>query len=166
MSLRDGQDELIARLSEVNPRTAVILVGGSAVELPWINEVPAVLQVWYPGQEGGHAIADAILGSTEPMGRLPFSWPAKLSDVRAHADGNYGPDRVEYAEGLYLGYRAHDAGGPKPLFPFGFGLGYTTWEYGDISIEDSDPAEIKVALSVTNSGDRAGAEVIQLYLSL
>lgn len=164
MRLIGGQNELIERLAEVNANLVVVLFGGSAVELPWLDRVPAVLQAWYPGQEGGQAIADVLTGRVNPSGRLPFSWPKRLDDVAAHAHGAYGPDRITYAEGMTHGNRWHGAGGPPALFPFGHGLGYAPFAYRDLEIDAADPANIRVELTLENTGERRGREVVQLYL--
>lgn len=166
--LPGGQDELIEALAKVNPNLAVVLYGGSAVRLPWIDKVPAVLQAWYPGCEGGNALADILFGNVCPSGKLPFSWPVELNDCAAHAHGAYAEDRVEYKEGLFTGYRWHDREDtPAPLFPFGYGLSYTTFALENAEVEpatDDDDAVARVAVTVHNTGATAGAEVIQLYV--
>lgn len=163
MDLPGGQNELIERLVEANRRTIVVLFGGSAVELPWLNKIPAVVQAWYPGQEGGRALADVLLGEANPSGRLPISWPRQLADVSAHAHDAYGPDQVVYREGLKHGTRWHQGEGPDPLFPLGHGLSYTTFAYGDLAIDDTDPDLLRVEVTVTNTGNRSGREVVQCY---
>ena len=165
MQLPGGQDALIERVSGANPRCAVVLFGGSAVELPWLEAVPALVQAWYPGQEGGRSIAQLLFGDINPSGRLPFSWPKRLEDVAAHAIGEYGPDRIRYSEGLNLGYRWHDADGPAPLFPFGFGLGYTSFSAQWQQLDSADPHCIRALANIRNTGERAGAALLQCYVS-
>lgn len=163
MDLPGGQNELIEQLAAVNPKLAVILFGGSAVELPWLDRVPAVVQAWYPGQDGGRALADILLGRVNPSGRLPFSWPKRLADVAAHAFDAYGPDHVVYSEGRRHGTRWHQGEGPAPLFPLGHGLSYTRFEYSDLKLEVRSPGELQVELTLANTGDRSGMEVVQCY---
>ncbi len=172
LRLPGRQDELVARVAAANPRTVVVVNAGSPVEMPWREEVAAILLVWFPGQEGGAALADVLLGDAEPGGRLPTTWPARLSDAPVTrvtpADG-----RLPYEEGLFVGYRGWERSGAAPAYPFGHGLGYTDWEYASMSVEpahgDDDAAEedrlAVVRVRLRNSGDRAGREVVQLYLT-
>lgn len=166
------QDELVSAVARANPNTIVLLQTGGPVLMPWIDEVSAVLQAWFPGQEAGHAIADVLLGQAEPGGRLPQTFPARLEDDPVHPEQ---PDRqypgeaghVEYQEGLYIGYRHVDRAGLTPLFPFGFGLSYTSFELGEpqLSAATLEPGgEITVTIPVRNTGARAGQTVIQLYV--
>jgi beta-glucosidase len=167
MKLHFGQNELIEAVLAANPNTAIVLVGGSAVEMPWIAKAPAVLQAWYAGMEGGSALADILFGDTNPSGKLPFTFPAKLADSPAHALGEYQAGHVEYKEGLLVGYRWFDTKKIEPLFPFGHGLSYTAFEYGDLKIENAqakDGAVARVTLDLKNSGKREGAEVVQIYV--
>ncbi|MCC5806075.1 MAG: glycoside hydrolase family 3 C-terminal domain-containing protein [Opitutales bacterium] len=166
MQLPGCQDDLIERVAAANSKTIVVLFGGSAVELPWLNAVPALVQAWYPGQEGGRSLAQLLLGDLNPSGHLPISWPKRLEDVAAHAIGEYGPDRIRYSEGLNLGYRWHDADGPEPLFPFGYGLSYTTFTARSAGLDTTDPANLSLRAVVANTGDRAGAALLQGYVSL
>ncbi|MCH8475614.1 MAG: glycoside hydrolase family 3 C-terminal domain-containing protein [Opitutales bacterium] len=166
MQLPGGQDELIARLAEVNPRCTVVLFGGSAVELPWLDQVPALLQAWYAGQEGGRALAEVLFGKVNPSGHLPFSWPRKLEDVAAHAQGEYGPGQIRYSEGFNLGYRWHDGDGPDPLFPFGYGLSYSSFAMDKVSLDTSDPEAIKLRARITNTGDHSGGTLVQGYVTM
>jgi beta-glucosidase len=160
LALPGDQDELVRRVAEVNPRTVVVVNSGAPVVLPWADEVPAVLLSWFPGQEFGDALADVLLGRAEPGGRLPTGWPvaddpAALPAVLPH-DGV-----LEYAEDLLVGHRA----GPSPAvrYPFGAGLGYTSWEYQDLWVDPPDSDGVRLAVTVRNSGDRAGREVVQVY---
>lgn len=170
MDLPYRQDELIEALAAANKRFAVVLVSGNAVAMPWIAKVPAVLQAWYIGSEAGHAIADVLFGDVNPSGKLPFTFPAKLTDSPAHQPGMTfpNPGKTFYDEGIYVGYRWFDRKGIKPLFAFGHGLSYTSFKYGK-PVADfatiSEGGEISITVPVTNSGKVDGAEVVQLYIS-
>ncbi len=175
LSLPGGQAELIRRVTEANPRTVVVLVSGGPVDMePWLEKTPAVLQAWYPGMEGGNAIATVLFGDVNPSGRLPMTFPRKLSDSPAHALGAYpGKNGTErYEEGLLVGYRWFDAKGIEPLFPFGHGLSYTSFEYANPKVREPGPASpggakppvAVVQVDVKNTGSRPGAEVVQLYV--
>ncbi len=167
MDLVGRQNELVSRVASANPRTVVVLQTGAPVAMPWLDAVAGVLQAWYPGQEAGNAIADVLFGAAEPSGRLPQTFPVRLEDNAAH--GNYpgGNGRVRYGEGIFAGYRHHDTKHIPPLFPFGFGLSYTSFAYGNLrlSAEALQPEDtLTVTLDVTNTGQRAGQEVVQLYV--
>lgn len=170
LELPDGQEELIRRLIEVNPRIVVVLINGSVLNVEsWIARVPALLECWYPGMEGGHAIAEVLFGDAEPGGRLPFTWGKKLEDYACHADGNYpghcGEDHpnVHYDEGIFIGYRHFERTHIKPRFPFGHGLSYTSFKRKLVDvIKDGDDVVAKVAIE--NSGLRPGYDVVQLYV--
>ena len=172
LDLPYGQPELIARVAAANPRTIVVLVAGSPVAMdPWLEQVPVVLQAWYAGMEGGHVLASVLFGDVNPSGRLPCTFPRRLADTAPHATGaarQYpGADgTVHYDEGLFVGYRWNDAKGVEPLFPFGFGLSYTTFDYTGLKIVAGGDggAVATVECEVTNTGARAGAEVVQLYV--
>jgi beta-glucosidase len=168
MSLPAGQDELIQAVVKANKNTIVVINAGSPVSMDqWIDQVPAVLVMWYGGQEGGHAIASVLFGDFTPSGKLPVTFPRKLEDTPAY--GHYPGENLhtEYAEGIYVGYRHFDRANIEPLFPFGHGLSYTKFDYGDLKITPDKAASgrpVRVSLTVRNSGPRAGAEVVQLYL--
>lgn len=172
LDLPYGQPELIARVAAANPRTIVVLVAGSPVAMdPWLEKVSAVVQAWYAGMEGGHAIASVLFGDTNPSGRLPCTFPRRLEDSAPHASGlarHYPGEAgtVHYDEGLFVGYRWNDAKDVEPLFPFGFGLSYTTFDLGGLKIGagGESGAVATVECEVTNTGSRAGAEVVQLYV--
>ena len=167
MKLPGDQDELIRRVAEANANTIVVLNCGSPVEMPWLDAVPALLQVWYPGQEAGHAIADLLFGDFSPGGRLPTTFPRRLEDNPAHINYPGENGHVRYGEGLFVGYRYYDEKGIAPLFPFGHGLAYTTFAYGELELdgEEYGPGEpIRATVTVTNGGHRPGQEVVQLYL--
>jgi beta-glucosidase len=161
-----GQSDLIRRVAALNPRTVVVVDSGGAVATAdWIGRVPAVLQAWYPGQEGGRAVAEIITGAVNPSGRLPLSYPRRVED--AASSGNYpgSNGKVDYAEGIFVGYRWFDEKGIKPLFPFGFGLSYTSFTYSRIRADRTDDGRWSVTFSVTNNGGRAGDEVSEIFVS-
>jgi beta-glucosidase len=168
MRLPYKQDELLARLLEANPRTIVVLLGGGPMEMgSWLSKAPAVLQAWYPGMEGGNALARVLFGDVNPSGKLSCTFPKRLEDSPAHAMGNYpGKDlTVRYEEGLLVGYRWFDTKDIEPLFPFGFGLSYTRFEYSDLKLKPSTKdGELTAEFVVKNVGARDGAEVAQLYI--
>lgn len=164
MALHDGQNELISALAGINPRLAVVLVGGSPVEMPWIDEVPAVVQMWYAGMEAGNAIADVLFGRVNPSGKLPFTFPKRLADSPAHALDDYQPLICHYAEDLLMGYRWFDTKQIEPLFPFGHGLSYTAFEYGEPVVE-TDGDEVVLRMKLANVGNRFGRETVQLYIA-
>lgn len=166
IALHGRQNELIKAVAAVNSKLAVFLIGGGAVEMPWIDQVPCVVQAWYAGMEGGSAMADVIFGDVNPSGKLPLTFPKKLSETPAHDIGEYAADECRYHEGLLVGYRYNDAKDIEPLFPFGHGLSYTTFEYGtpEITAVPGSNDAYKVAVPVKNSGDRPGKEVVQLYI--
>ena len=163
MALHEGQNELIARIAEVNARIAVVLVSGSPVEMPWVSQVPAIVQMWYAGMEGGHAIADVLLGHINPSGKLPITFPRLLEDSPAHALNDYGPDVCSYKEGILVGYRWFDAKRIEPLFPFGHGLSYTKFVLAGLKVETTTTG-VCIMVSISNVGERAGAEVVQVYV--
>ena len=171
LKLPYAQDELLGRIVEANPRTVVVLLGGGPVEMgSWLARAPAVLYAWYPGMEGGNALARVLFGDASPSGKLPCTFPFRLEDSPAHALGAYpGKDgAVRYEEGLLVGYRWFDAKKLAPLFPFGHGLSYTRFEYSGLRVsEDSGPkgTALHVVFNVANVGEREGAEVAQVYLS-
>ena len=168
--LPPAQDELIRTMADANDRTVVVMTSGGAVEMTgWLDRVPALLQAWFPGQEGGTAVAEILLGDVNPSGRLPATFERRLEDNPAH-DHYYpepGTQRILYEEGVFVGYRGFEHNDIAPLFPFGHGLSYTTFEYGDLEItpRTTRDGNVKVSLDVTNTGDRAGAEVVQVYVA-
>ncbi|GGR64347.1 glycosyl hydrolase [Deinococcus seoulensis] len=172
LDLPGRQDELVDAVLAANPNTVVVLQTGGPVAMPWLDRVPAVLQAWFPGQEAGHAIADVLYGHAEPGGRLPQTFIASLKDDPTHPlnpDVQYpGEDgRVAYREGLYTGYRHVDRAGITPLFPFGFGLSYTTFEVSNPQLSAASIAPggtVTASVQVKNTGDRAGSTVVQLYV--
>jgi beta-glucosidase len=170
MKLPAGQDELIQKIVQANPRTVVVLIGGGAVEMDaWLAKVPSVLYAWYPGLEGGNALARALFGDVNPSGKLPCTFPQRLADSPAHALHAYpGTNGTEvYQEGLLVGYRWFDTKNIKPLFPFGYGLSYTTFKYSNLNLvpgPEALGAPVTVEFELANTGKRAGAEVAQVYV--
>ena len=169
-SLPFGQGELIARLSEVNPNIAVVIVSGNAVAMPWAEKAHAIVQSWYLGSMGGEALADILSGDINPSGKLPFSIPFRLEDCAAHSFGETAypgvNGNVNYEEGLLVGYRWHDTRGIKARYPFGHGLSYTTFAYSDLRTDRRQYAPtdtITVTVRLRNSGKAAGAETVQFY---
>jgi len=164
------QNELIQKIVQANPRTIIVLVDGGAVEMPWVDRAPAIVQAWYPGMEGGTALAEILFGDVNPSGKLPCTFPRKLSDSPAHALGAYpGQHSIEcYDEGLLVGYRWFDDKNIRPLFPFGFGLSYTRFEYSNFRLvaqHGLNGNEVLVECDVANTGSRSGSEVVQVYVS-
>ena len=166
LALPGRQDDLVRAVAAANPRTVAVVNAGSPVELPWRDQVPAILLSWFPGQEFGHALADVLLGRAEPGGRLPTTWPARQADVPV-LDTRPVEGRLEYAEGIHVGYRAWARAGTDPAFPFGHGLGYTTWAYEDLEAPATADAghEVVARVRLANRGRRPGREVVQGYLA-
>jgi beta-glucosidase len=171
MALPYGQDKLIRKIIAANPRTVVVLEGTMVEMGQWVDEAPAILQAWYPGMEGGNALAAVLFGDVNPSGKLPCSIPKRLADSPAHAlgvsayPGTNGT--VTYAEGLLVGYRWFDTKNIEPQFPFGFGLSYTEFKYSNLKLVPGDGAQemVTAEFDVQNTGSRAGAEVAQVYVS-
>ena len=166
-----SQPELIEALAEVNPNIVLVLLSGNAVEMPWIDKVPAILQGWYLGTMGGETLADVISGNVNPSGKLPFSFPIKLEDNGAHHFGEISYPGIdhsqEYLEDILVGYRWHDTKKIPPLFAFGHGLSYTDFKYGKAENDKtimSEEETITINVPVTNTGSQAGKEVVQLYI--
>lgn len=169
LGLPYNQDKVITELAKANKKLVFVNISGNAVAMPWVKQVPAIVQGWYLGTEAGNALAEVLTGAANPSGKLPFTFPVKLADNPAASVGEFpGADEVKYTEGLFVGYRYADKQNIKPLFPFGHGLSYTTFSYGKVSVDKSSiTANDKVTFSVKvkNTGKRAGAEVVQLYIS-
>ena len=170
-----GQDQLIRELSAINKNTIVaVTAGGNADANAWLDQVPAYIELWYPGEQGGRALAELLLGAVNPSGRLPVTFERKQEDNPTFA--NYyeepGTKRIVYKEGIFVGYRGYDHNHTKPLFPFGYGLSYTTFKYSNLAVtpaaagaaSESRPALYNVSFDVTNTGNRAGADVAQVYV--
>lgn len=167
--LPPGQDELIEKIAAVNPNTIVTVTAGGSVDASrWIDHVAALLQNWYPGQEGGTGLSEVLFGDVNPSGRLPISWESKLSDNPSYAYYYPTPGTltVPYKDDIFVGYRGYEHNGVKPLFPFGYGLSYTTFKYSALDIQPGKSAgNYEVSFDVTNTGSRSGADVAQVYVS-
>jgi beta-glucosidase len=179
LSLPDHQDELIKQVASANSHTIVVLENGDPVLMPWLGSVKAVLESWYPGQRGGEAIANILFGEVNPSGKLPISFPKSEADLphltipapppsEKPTSDDLMPAPVfidaNYTEGLKVGYRWYDAENKEPLFPFGFGLSYTTFSYSQLKVTPGKL--VQVSFVVKNTGSRAGGEVAQVYLGL
>ena len=169
LGLPYGQDAVIEALAKVNPRLAVVIVSGNAVAMPWVDNVNAIVEAWYCGSQSGVALADIIFGDVNPSGKLPITFPVRLEDNGAHALGAYYPTSTEahYSEGIFVGYRWAQKKDIKPLFAFGHGLSYTTFSYSEAEISRTTMSEngnVTVSVNVTNTGDREGKEIVQLYI--
>jgi beta-glucosidase len=162
LTLPGNQDDLVRAVAAANPRTVVVVNSGAPVLMPWRDRVGAVLLSWFGGQEMGNALADVLLGRVEPGGRLPSTWPAREQDVPVLSTRPAG-GVLDYAEGIHVGYRGWLRAGTEPAYPFGHGLGYTSWDYRSLAVDPEDPSTVRV--TVRNTGDRPGKEVIQAYLS-
>jgi beta-glucosidase len=169
LSLPNNQDQLVAAVAAANPRTIVVLKTGGPVLMPWINQVPAVLEAWYPGEEDGNAVANVLFGKVNPSGKLPVTFPKTEGDTPAHTPEQWpGVDGVaKYSEGLKVGYRWYDAENIEPLFAFGHGLSYTTFTFKNLNLPKQASAgqPLQVSVDVTNTGPRAGADVVQVYVA-
>jgi beta-glucosidase len=174
--LPPGQDQLIREIAAVNRRTIVVLTSGGSVDVSaWLDKVPALIAAWYPGQEGGTALSDLLLGRASPSGRLPISWERRLEDNPTSGNYYYNdpahPDAIVYREGLFVGYRGYQQRATRPLFPFGFGLSYTSFRYSNLQLtaapaaSGARPALYLASFDVTNTGPRAAADVAQLYVT-
>ena len=164
LRLPGQQDRLVRAVARANPATVVIVNSGAPVELPWRDEVAACLITWFPGQECGHALADVLLGAQEPGGRLPTTWGPD-TDSAPVLDTTPVDGELNYTEGLHVGYRAWARSGLEPAYPFGFGLGYTTWRYESLPEIARSGDDVTVRVRLTNTGRRAGSEVVQVYLA-
>lgn len=165
ITLPGRQNDLVAAVIAANPNTVVVLQTGGPVEMPWVGDARAIVQAWYPGQEAGNAIADVLFGDVEPSGRLAQTFPRRWSDNPAHSqDPSVYPGlngHVRYEEGVFVGYRHYDRHGITPLFAFGHGLGYTTFDMGALRVTEDGA---RVSVTVTNTGDRVGSTVVQVYV--
>ncbi len=167
MELAGQQVMLIEQVAAANPNTVVVLQTGSPVTMPWLDKVAGIIQAWYPGQECGNAIADVLFGAVNPSGKLPQTFPQRLEDNPAYINYPGENGRVRYGEGLFVGYRYYEKKKVEPLFPFGFGLSYTTFAYANLrlSAEALAPDDrLTVSVDVINTGSRAGQEIVQLYV--
>ncbi|MBO7433940.1 MAG: glycoside hydrolase family 3 C-terminal domain-containing protein [Salinivirgaceae bacterium] len=174
LELPYNQNNVVSAIVKVNPNLIFVNITGSPVTMPWLNNVPAVIQAWFIGSEAGNAIADVLSGDVNPSGKLPLTFPARLEDVGAHSVGEYvGKPSfkvvdIEYKEDILVGYRWFDTKNIKPLFPFGYGLSYTTFGFGKPQLSQTTmtpDGSVTLKIDVTNTGKRAGAEVVQLYIA-
>jgi len=167
MDLPGEQNQLIKRVAATNPNTVVVLNASSPLHMPWLDQVKAVIQMWYLGQEAGNAITDILFGDANPSGRLPTTFPMRIQDTPAHINFPGENGKVHYGEGLFVGYRYYEKKEIEPLFPFGHGLSYTSFAYDNLSLdaEQYRPGdEIRIRVDVTNTGSRAGKDVVQIYV--
>ncbi len=164
LSLPDGQDRLVERVAEANPHTVVVLETGGPVLMPWLDRTAAVISAWYPGEKGGEAIADLLTGVVDPSGRLPVTWPASEAPPTDATPSNSSGPIVLYDASPSFGYRAMAERGERPLFPFGYGLSYTTFRLGNLTTR-TEGATVMAALDVTNAGNRAGAAIPEVYVT-
>ena len=169
LELPSAQDELIAAVAAANPRTVVVIDAGAPVSMPWLPQVASVLDAWYPGQGNGTALSAVLFGSVDPGGHLPVTFPASLAQIPTSTPAQFPGTggQVQYSEGLEVGYRYYDAANVAPLFPFGYGLSYTTFSYSNLSVGSAvqgGVGAIKVTATVTNTGAVAGSDVAQVYL--
>src|SRR5262249_38862834 len=196
ISLSGSQDDLVKAVAAANPRTVVVLKTGSAILMPWVDQVPAILEAWYPGEEDGNAVAEVLWGDFNPSAKLPITFPRRLEDVPSNTPeqypgtgpvvefkNNYNDEKdktppgsggvAHYSEGVFVGYRHYDTKGITPLFPFGHGLSYTSFTYkdlkispGEVSLRKERAPTVTVDVTVVNSGGVRGAEVVQVYVGL
>jgi beta-glucosidase len=169
LNLPSAQDELVSAVAAANPHTTVVINAGAPIAMPWLGQVAAVLDAWYPGQSSGTALADVLFGKVNPSGHLPVTFPTSLSQIPTASPSQFPGTNgeVEYSEGLQVGYRWYDANHVTPLFPFGFGLSYTRFSYSALRVKPAATnglRDVQVTAKVTNTGNRAGADVAQLYL--
>jgi beta-glucosidase len=179
ITLQDNQNALISAVAKANPNTIVVLNTGGPVTMPWLNSVQGVLEAWYPGQQDGAAIASILFGDTNPSGHLPETFPKSLAQVPTHSAARFpGTNgKVQYSDQLEVGYRYYDTANVTPLFPFGFGLSYTSFQYSNLSLSTNNvvntasgpnggqgTTELTATATVTNTGTRSGSDVAQLYL--
>ena len=171
LHLPPKQQALIEETLAENPNTIVVLTNGGPVTMPWLDDVPAVLETWYPGMEGGTAIAKVLFGDSNPSGKLPLTFPKQLHDSPAHqSQRSYPGDKktVHYDEDIFVGYRHFDKQEIEPLFPFGHGLSYSTFKYDDLQLKserlEADDT-LSISMNLSNTSDRSGAEVVQLYIA-
>jgi beta-glucosidase len=164
-----GQDELVQAVLAANPRTVVVLLGGGPIEVAaWAGQAKSIVEAWYPGMEGGNALAHILFGDVNPSGKLPFTFPVKLEDAPAMKLGEYpstpgDPLKQTYKDDIWVGYRYYDTYQVKPQFAFGHGLSYTTFDYGKLAVKPG-PQSATVTLTVRNTGKTAGSEIVQLYV--
>lgn len=164
IELPNQQDELVERVLDANPNTVVVLNCGAPMTLPWLDRTSAVLLAWYPGQEAGEAIADVLVGDAEPGGRMPTTWAKREQDTPAYLNYPGEAGVVRYGEGIFVGYRWYDARAIAPMIPFGHGGSYTTFEWGPPEVS-GESTQRTVKVPITNTGERPGSEVVQVYVA-
>ncbi|HEY3609118.1 MAG TPA: glycoside hydrolase family 3 C-terminal domain-containing protein [Pseudonocardiaceae bacterium] len=166
LALSGNQDALVQAVVAANPRTVVVVKSGGPVLMPWAAQVPAILEAWYPGEEDGTVVADLLFGKVDPSGKLPLTFPVSPGDVPASTPAQYPGvnGTATFSEGVFVGYRHYDASNIAPLFPFGFGLSYTSFAFSHLTVGRGAHGAVTVTAKVTNTGSRAGAEVAQLYV--
>jgi len=165
--LPPGQDELIKEMSTANKNTVVVMTSGGSVGMtPWVDRVPAIIEAWYPGQQGGTALAEVLFGDVNPSGRLPVSFERRWEDNPVHDSYYTDKDtrKINYKESIFVGYRGYERAKTKPLFPFGYGLSYTTFKYSNLSVRPTSDGRYEVSFDIKNTGSREGAEVAQVYV--
>jgi beta-glucosidase len=171
LELPAEQIDLINETVNINPNTIVVLISGSPIRMQdWMDKVPAILEAWFPGMEGGNVIADILFGDVNPSGKLPLTFPKELNDSPAHkSERTYpGDKKVFYDEGIFVGYRHFDKENIEPLFPFGFGLSYTDYSYENLQIDKKEMIgddQLQVSIDITNTGNKDGSEIVQLYIT-
>ncbi|MDE5622472.1 MAG: glycoside hydrolase family 3 C-terminal domain-containing protein, partial [Alistipes sp.] len=159
------QERLIVRLAELNRRTHVVLINGSPLEIGgWLPHAASLVEAWYPGMEGGSAVADVLFGRVNPSGRMPFTWPRRLDDAPCRRYAYEDNGTVVYGEKSQVGYRYFDTAAEEPQFTFGYGLSYTTFEYRDLAIDSTAPAGVTGHVDVANTGAMDGYETVQIYV--
>lgn len=172
LELGGNQDQLIEAVAKVNKHTVIVLKTGSPILMPWVNQVPAILEAWYPGEEDGHAVAAVLFGDVNPSGKLPITFPESLADLPANTKEQYPGIKgaAHYSEGVFVGYRHFDAEKIEPLFPFGYGLSYTTFKYKNLTVSSrnistnlNSESEVTIGFDVINTGKIAGEETTELY---
>lgn len=175
IKLKQCQDELIFQVAKANPNTVVVINSGDPIAMPWVNNVKSIVEMWYPGQDGGRATANILLGKANPGGKLPVTFPEKIEDVPARTPGHRErqPKVIErsdssianFTEGINHGYRWYDENNIKPLFPFGHGLSYTSFKYSDLNFSKDENGSVQVSFKITNTGNVDGSEVPQVYIA-
>jgi len=165
-------NDLISAVAAANPKTIVVIQAGSAVSMPWLDQVAGVVFAWYGGNETGNAIADIVYGKVNPSGRLPISLPKREQDIAASTNYKSARNKIHYEEGIWVGYKHHNERKIAPLFPFGHGLSYTTFEYSDLKITSSPKSDAKAddwsltaSVKVKNTGKKAGSHSVHFYLT-
>lgn len=164
MDLPPPMDKLIAAVLAANPNTVVVMQSGTPVSMPWVDNAPAIVQAWYGGNETGNVIADVLFGDVNPSGKLSLSFPKKLQDNPAFLNFRAEGGRTLYGEDIYIGYRYYEFAEKEVLFPFGHGLSYTTFEFADLKVTEKDGG-VEVGVTVKNTADVKGAEVVQVYVA-